>query len=65
MARRRRSLVTSPAFGVYMLDPHADVARIFGLFVVTLEGDRVSAITRFDNSVIAQFGLPRSLPGLR
>lgn len=52
-----------PAFGVYMQDPHADFARIFGLFVVTVEGDKVSAITRFDNSVIARFGLPRSLPG--
>ena len=31
-----------------------------GLFIA---GDRISIITRFDNSVIARFGLPRSLPG--
>jgi RNA polymerase sigma-70 factor (ECF subfamily) len=50
-----------PAFGVYLRDPLADVSRAFGLFVLTLAGDRVSAITRFDNSVLARFGLPRTL----
>jgi RNA polymerase sigma-70 factor (TIGR02960 family) len=54
-----------PAFGVYLQDPASDVARIFGLFVITLAGNKVSAITRFDNSVIARFGLPRTLPGHR
>jgi RNA polymerase sigma-70 factor (ECF subfamily) len=34
-----------------------------GLFVLTLSGDRICAITRFDNSVLSWFGLPRSLPG--
>ena len=33
-----------------------------GLFVLTFTGDRISAFTRFDNSVLAWFGLPRSLP---
>jgi RNA polymerase sigma-70 factor (ECF subfamily) len=33
-----------------------------GLIVLTLAGDRISAITRFnDNSVLARFGLPRTL----
>jgi hypothetical protein len=41
----------------------SDVAHIFGVFVITLAGDKVSAITRFDNSVIPHFGLPRKLPG--
>jgi hypothetical protein len=31
--------------------------------VLTLEGDRVSAITRFgDTAVMARFGLPRTMP---
>lgn len=30
--------------------------------VITVEGDRISAITRFENSVIPRFGLPRTLP---
>ena len=34
-----------------------------GLIVLTLAGDRVSTITRFDTSVLPRFGLPRSLPG--
>jgi hypothetical protein len=29
--------------------------------VLTLEGDRLSAITRFDNSLFPLFGLPRTL----
>jgi RNA polymerase sigma-70 factor (TIGR02960 family) len=52
-----------PAFGVYLQDPTSDVAHVFGVFVITLAGDKVSAITRFDNSVIPHFGLPRKLPG--
>ncbi len=50
-----------PAFGVYLLDPVTDVAHVFGLFVITLAGDQVSAITRFDNSAVPRFGLPRTL----
>jgi RNA polymerase sigma-70 factor (ECF subfamily) len=50
-----------PAFGVYRRDPVSPVARAFGLLVVTLAGDRVSAITRFDNAVLPWFGLPRTL----
>jgi RNA polymerase sigma-70 factor (ECF subfamily) len=33
-----------------------------GLFVLTLSGDRISAMTRFETSVLPRFGLPRSLP---
>jgi RNA polymerase sigma-70 factor (TIGR02960 family) len=64
--RRFRLIATrangQPAFGVYLRDPHTAVLRASGLLVVTLAGDRVSMITRFDNSVIPRFGLPRSLP---
>jgi hypothetical protein len=30
--------------------------------VLTLAGSRIRAITRFDNSVLPRFGLPRILP---
>jgi RNA polymerase sigma-70 factor (TIGR02960 family) len=52
-----------PAFGVYVLDQHAPVLHANGLFVLTLAGDQISMITRFDTSVMPRFGLPRSLPG--
>jgi RNA polymerase sigma-70 factor (ECF subfamily) len=51
-----------PAFGYYLRDPRALVAHAHGLIVLTLEGDQISAITRFgDNSLHPQFGLPRTL----
>ena len=46
-----------------MGDPHAPVLHANGLLVLTLAGDRISMITRFDPSVLPRFGLPRSLPG--
>jgi RNA polymerase sigma-70 factor (TIGR02960 family) len=65
--RRYRLIATrangQPAFGVYLRDPHAAVWHAAGLIVVTLAGESVSMITRFDNSVYPRFGLPRSLPG--
>jgi RNA polymerase sigma-70 factor (TIGR02960 family) len=51
-----------PAFGMYIQDPHARVLHANGLMVLTLAGDKISAITRFDNSVLPNFGLPRTLP---
>jgi RNA polymerase sigma-70 factor (TIGR02960 family) len=52
-----------PAFGYYLRDPVSPVAHAHGLIVLTLEGDRISAITRFgDNSLFPLFGLPRTLP---
>ena len=50
-----------PAFGVYVRDPATGVFHANGMLVVTLAGDRIRAITRFDNSLIARFGLPRRL----
>jgi RNA polymerase sigma-70 factor (TIGR02960 family) len=51
-----------PAFGCYLQDAQAPVFRAHGLIVLTLQGDRISAITRFvDNSNMARFGLPRML----
>ncbi len=50
-----------PAFAVYLRDPLTPVARAFGLIVVTLAGSQISAITRFDNTALPPFGLPRTL----
>jgi len=44
-------------------DRHAGVCHANGLLVFTLAGSRVRAMTRFDNSVLPQFGLPRTLAG--
>jgi RNA polymerase sigma-70 factor (ECF subfamily) len=52
-----------PAFGMCIHDPHARVLHANGLMVLTVAGEKVSALTRFDNSVLIRFGLPRSLPG--
>ena len=51
-----------PAFGVYVSDPHAPVLHAIGLIVLTLAGDQISMIARFETSVLPRFGLPRSLP---
>jgi RNA polymerase sigma-70 factor (ECF subfamily) len=51
------------AFGAYLRDPGGGARHAMGLLVFTLSGDRISVVTRFDNSVLARFGLPRSLPG--
>jgi RNA polymerase sigma-70 factor (ECF subfamily) len=51
-----------PAFGMYVPDPQARVLHANGLLVLTLAGNRICAMTRFDNSVLPRFGLPRILP---
>jgi RNA polymerase sigma-70 factor (ECF subfamily) len=52
-----------PAFACYLPDAQAAIARAYGLFVLTLEGDRISAITWFaDRSLFPHFGLPPTLP---
>lgn len=51
-----------PAFGCYLPDPDAPVARAYGLMVLRFTGDRVSAITWFgDSGLLAHFGLPRTV----
>jgi RNA polymerase sigma-70 factor (TIGR02960 family) len=51
-----------PAFGCYLPDQHAAIAHAYGLMVLTLDGDRIVAITWFgDRAVMARFGLPRTL----
>ncbi len=52
-----------PAFGCYLPDPHAPIARAYGMMVLRPREDRVSAITWFgERSLVAHFGLPSSLP---
>jgi hypothetical protein len=51
-----------PAFGAYFRTT-AGVRPGTGLIAITLAGDRVSALTRFEPSVLPRFGLPASLPG--
>jgi len=50
-----------PAFGAY-LRASTGIRHGTGLLVLTLSGDRICSVTRFDNSVLPWFGLPRSLP---
>jgi RNA polymerase sigma-70 factor (ECF subfamily) len=65
-AGRRFDLVPSrangqPAFGAYLRAP-GSIRHGTGLYVLTLSGGRICALTRFDNGVLPWFGLPRSLP---
>jgi RNA polymerase sigma-70 factor (TIGR02960 family) len=53
---------TQPAFGCYLPVPHAAIARAYGLLVLTLEGDRVAAITWFfDTGLFPHLGLAGTL----
>jgi RNA polymerase sigma-70 factor (ECF subfamily) len=65
-AGRRFDLVPTrangqPAFGAYLRAPDG-TSHGTGLYVLTLTGERICAMTRFDNDVLPWFGLPRSLP---
>jgi RNA polymerase sigma-70 factor (ECF subfamily) len=52
-----------PAFGHYIEDPEASFAPGTGLFVLTIEGGRIAAITRFGGGdLLPRFGLPPALP---
>ncbi len=50
-----------PAFGAYLRAPTGN-RHGTGLLVLTFAGERICAITRFENSALPWFGLPRSLP---
>jgi len=67
LAREYRLVSTrangQPAFGVYLQGPGG--IRGVGLFVLTLSGDRIGALTRFEETVLAAFGLPPWLAGSR
>ena len=75
-AGRRFDLVPTrangqPAFGAYLRPPSeagpgggagARPRPGTGLYVLTLAGDRIAAMTRFEPTVLPWFGLPPSLP---
>jgi RNA polymerase sigma-70 factor (TIGR02960 family) len=67
-AGRRFDLVPTrangqPAFGVYLRTPES-ISQGACLYVLTLAAERISAMTRFENTVFPSFGLPRSLASL-
>jgi RNA polymerase sigma-70 factor (TIGR02960 family) len=54
---------TQPAFGSFLMEAADPVASPAGLFVLTMAGDRIEAITRFHvDALYPRFGLPDSLP---
>ncbi|MFT3923281.1 MAG: sigma-70 family RNA polymerase sigma factor [Myxococcales bacterium] len=66
-AGRRFDLVPThangqPAFGAYLRTPHG-IRHGTGLITISLTDDRICAMTRFENSALPWFGLPRALPG--
>jgi RNA polymerase sigma-70 factor (TIGR02960 family) len=50
-----------PAFGAYLRVP-GGIGHATAFYVLTLAGDRICGMTRFEASVLPWFGLPRSLP---
>lgn len=65
-AGRRFDLVPTrangqPAFGTYLRGVDG-VRHGVGLIVLEVRGDRISAMTRFESTVLPWFGLPRTLP---
>ena len=54
---------SQPAFGQYVKDRHINVGHALALLVLTLDGDRISHITRFAaTNALPHFGLPRTIP---
>jgi RNA polymerase sigma-70 factor (TIGR02960 family) len=64
--RRARLVPTrangQPAFGYYIGDAHSPILRFTSVIVLTLEGQKISGLTRFgDTGILPAFGLPRVL----
>ena len=70
MIRPRQALPTSCRHGPTVSPrsqrtlraPTGGICHGAGLLVLTLAGDRISAMTRFESNALSWFGLPRSLP---
>jgi RNA polymerase sigma-70 factor (TIGR02960 family) len=69
-AGRRFDLVATrangqPAFGAYVRSPDG-VSHGAGIYVLSINagGDGIAALTRFENTLLPWFGLPRTLPGV-
>ncbi|HEX3490427.1 MAG TPA: RNA polymerase subunit sigma-70 [Streptosporangiaceae bacterium] len=52
-----------PALAVYTRDDANGLWRASGLLVLTVDGDRVTGLTRFESATLRSFELPRILPG--
>jgi RNA polymerase sigma-70 factor (ECF subfamily) len=50
-----------PAFGAYLHTDTGAIRHAAGLLVLSVAGDRICGLTRFDNDVMPWFGLPRTL----
>ncbi len=66
-AARRFDLVPTrangqPAYGAYLHTATGSSPGV-GLYVLTLTGDHICALTRFESTVLPAFGLPRQLSG--
>jgi hypothetical protein len=51
-----------PAFGLYVRDSQTGAAHTVGLMVLTLSGNQVCTMTRFDPGTLPPFGLPLTIP---
>ncbi|HYZ53135.1 MAG TPA: RNA polymerase subunit sigma-70 [Streptosporangiaceae bacterium] len=51
-----------PALAVYARDDTSGLWHGSGLLVITVRGDQVAALTRFESHTLRAFGLPRILP---
>jgi hypothetical protein len=65
-SRRARFVQTrangQPALAVYMHDAADGLWHAGGLPVITLEGQQVTGLTRFETATMRPFGLPAILP---
>ena len=63
LVRARTRANGQPAFGAYLRNPDGTRPGT-GLFVLTLRGEKISALTRFGSNVLPWFDLPPSLDRL-
>ena len=52
-----------PALAVYTRDEANGLWRASGLLVLTVRGDQIAGLTRFESATLRSFDLPRILPG--
>jgi RNA polymerase sigma-70 factor (TIGR02960 family) len=50
-----------PAFVAYLRETRTRTYHAMGFMVLTLSGNKISAMTRFENGVLPVFGLPRTV----
>jgi RNA polymerase sigma-70 factor (ECF subfamily) len=50
-----------PAWGAYARNPATGILHNTGVYVISLAGDRICELTRFETTLAPHFGLPRTL----